>query len=165
MYVYQLRQDVTDGKIETDRLVDLIVSQLKVIQQLQAQVTELQAQIEKLKAKNPTDRLEESFSEKAEEKRQAKAKGKRSERKTPERRGRVSTAEKIARATRTELVYPDDCDPQNCKLSHTRVAWRLEDGRAVLVAYEIYRQGNRDGQPLGGLGRGEFGMAILIATA
>jgi len=45
------------------------------------------------------------------------------------------------------------------------VAWRLEDGRAVLVAYDIYRQGNRYGQPLGVPGRGEFGMEILIALA
>jgi len=165
MDVDQLRQDVIDGTIETNRLVDLVVSQQKVIQQLQAQVEKLQAQVEKLKAKNPTDRLDEPFSEKAEEKRQAKAKGKRNKRKTPKRRGRVSTAEKIARASRTELVYPDDCDPQDCKLSHTRVAWRLEDGRAVLVAYEIYRQGNRYGQPPGVPGRGEFGMEILIALA
>ena len=63
------------------------------------------------------------------------------------------------------MVYPDACDPQDCKLSHTRVAWRLEDGRAVLVAYEIYRQGNRYGQPPGVPGRGEFGMEILIALA
>ncbi len=158
MDVEQLRQDVTDGTIEADRLVDLVASQLKVIQQLQAQV-------DQLKEKNPTDRLRESFSEKAEEKRQAKAKGKRSKRKKPKRRGRLSTSEKIARAARTETVYPDDCDPQDCKLSHTRVAWRLEDGRAVLVAYEIYRQGNRYGQPPGVPGRGEFGMEILIALA
>ena len=165
MDLEQLRQDVTDGTIEADRLVDLVDSQLKVIQQLQTQVTELQAQVEELKKKNPTDRLDESFSEKAEEKRQAKAKGKRSKRKAPERRGRLSTAEKIAKATRTELVYPADCDVQDCKLSHTRVAWRLEEGRAVLVAYDIYRQGNRYGQPPGGPGRGEFGMEILIALA
>jgi hypothetical protein len=165
MDVKQLRQDVADGTIGADRLVDLVASQLKVIQQLQAQVEKLQAQVEKLKEKNPTDRLEESFSEKAEEKRQAKAKGKRSKRKKPKRRGRLSTAEKIAKAERTETVYPDDCDPRDCKLSHTRVAWRLEDGRAVLVAYEIYRQGNRYGQPLGVPGRGEFGMEILIALA
>jgi transposase len=45
------------------------------------------------------------------------------------------------------------------------VAWRLENGRAVLVAYDIYRQGNRYGQPRGVPGRGEFGMEILIALA
>jgi regulator of replication initiation timing len=172
MDVEHIRQDVADGTIQADRLVEFVASQLKVIQQLQARVEELQAQVEKLKEenrklkeKNPTDRLGEAFSEKAEEKRQAKAKGKRSKRKKPKRRGRLSTAEKIARAAWTETVYPDDCDPQDCKLSHTRVAWRLEDGRAVLVAYEIYRQGNRYGQPPGVPGRGEFGMEILIALA
>ena len=172
MDAQQLGQDVADGTVEVDRLVEFVASQLKVVQQLQAQVAELQAQVDKLKEenkklkeKNPTDRLDESFSEKAEEKRQAKKKGKRSKRKKPTRRGRLSTAEKIARAARTETVYPDDCDPRDCKLSHTRVAWRLEDGRAVLVAYDIYRQGNRYGQPPGVHGRSEFGMEILIALA
>jgi len=161
MDVEQLRQDVADGTIELDRLVDLIASQQKVIQQLQEQIEKLKEQIKK----NPTERLDEQYSEQAEEKRQAEARGKPKKRKTPERSGRFSTAEKIARAARTEKVYPDDCDPQDCKLSHTRVAWRLEDGRAVLVAYEIYRHGNKYGQPPGVPGRGEFGMEILIALA
>ena len=163
MDVNQLRQDVAEGTIEIGRLIDLVDSQQKLIQQQQLEIAKLQAEVEKLKEKNPTDRLDEPFSEKAEEKRQAKAKGKRKKKKTPRRRGRLSTAEKIARAAWTEAVYPDDCDPQHCKLSHTRVAWRLEDGRAVLVAYEIYRQGNRYGQPQGIPRRGEFGMEILIA--
>jgi DNA-binding protein H-NS len=172
MDVEQLRQDVADGTIEIERLVDLVASQQEVIRQLQAQVDksqaridELNAKIGELKKKNPTDRLDEAFSEKAEEKRQAKAKGKRRKKKPRKRRGRLSTSEKIARASRTERVYPDDCDPLDCKLSHTRVAWRLEDGRAVLVAYEIYRHGNRYGQPEGVPGRGEFGLEILIALA
>jgi uncharacterized coiled-coil protein SlyX len=161
MDVDQLRQDVARGTVELDRLVDLIASQQKRIEQLQEQIEKLKEQLKK----NPTDRLEESYSEKAEEKRQAKAKGKPKKRKIPKRRGRLSTAEKIAKAARTEKVYPDDCDPQDCKFSHTRVAWRLEDGRAVLIAYEIYRRGNRYGQPSGVPGRGEFGMEILIALA
>ncbi len=33
------------------------------------------------------------------------------------------------------------------------------------MAYEIYRQGNRYGQPPGVPGRGGFGMEILIALA
>ena len=41
----------------------------------------------------------------------------------------------------------------------------MEDGRAVLIAYEIYRRGNSYGQPPGVPGRGEFGMEILIALA
>ncbi len=161
MDVDQLRQDVAKGTIELDRLVELIASQQKVIEQLQEEIEKLKEQIKK----NPTERLEEPYSEKAEEKRQAKAKGKPRKRKTPKRRGRLTTAEKIAKAGRTEKVYPDDCDLEDCKLSHTRVAWRLEDGRAVLIAYEIYRRGNSYGQPLGVPGRGEFGMEILIALA
>ena len=161
MDVDQLRQDVAEGTVELDRLVELIASQQKRIEQLQEENEKLKEQIKK----NPTERLEEPYSEKAEEKRQAKAKGKRKKRKIPKRRGRLSTAEKIAKANRTEKVYPDDCDPQGCKLSHTRVAWRLEDGRAVLIAYEIYRRGNSFGQPPGVPGRGEFGMEILIALA
>jgi len=168
MDVEQLRQDVAEGTVDVDRLVDLIASQQKLIQQLQAQIEKLQAQIEKLKEqieKNPTERLDEPYSEKAEEKRQADAQGKPKKRKKPKRKGRLTTAEKIAKAARTEKVYPDGCDPLVCKLSHTRVAWRLEDGRAVLVAYEIYRRGNDFGQPAGIPGKGEFGMEILIALA
>jgi len=160
MDMEQLKQDVAEGNVSLDRLVDLIASQQKLIEKLQQQNAELQ---EKIDSKNPTERLDEQYSEKAEEKRQTK--GKKRKRPKPLRRGRISTAEKIAKADRTELVYPDDCDSQDCKLSHTRVAWRLEDGRAVLVAYEIYRQGNRYGQPPGVLGRGEFGIEIQIALA
>jgi transposase len=159
MDVDQLRKDVAAGTVELDRLVELIASQQKRIERLQEEIEKLKEQIKK----NPTERLEEPYSERAEEKRRAKGKPKK--RKTPKRRGRLTTAEKIAKAARTEKVYPDDCDPQDCKLSHTRVAWRLEDGRAVLIAYEIYRRGNSYGQPPGVPGRGEFGMEILIALA
>jgi len=167
MDVEQLRQDVAEGTVQLDRLAELIASQQKLIRQLQQENEKLKEQNEKLQEqiKNPTERLDESYSEKAEEKRQEKKKGKRKKRKIPKRRGRLSTAQKIAKAARTEKVYPDDCDPRDCKLSHTRVAWRLEDGRAVLIAYEIYRRGNRYGQPTGVPGRGEFGMEILIALA
>ncbi|MCP4902105.1 MAG: hypothetical protein GY906_34495, partial [bacterium] len=114
----QLRQDVAEGTVKLHRWVDVITSQQKRIEQLQEEIEKLKEQIKK----NPTERLEEPYSERAEEKRQAKAKGKRKKRKIPKRRGRLSTAEKIAKANRTEKVYPDDCDPQGCKLSHTRVA-------------------------------------------
>jgi transposase len=167
MDVEQLRQDVAEGTVQLDRLVELIASQQKLIQQLQQDIEKLREQNEKLREqiKNPTERLDESYSEKAEEKRQEKKTGKKKKRKIPRRTGRLSTAQKIAKAARTEKVYPDDCDRRDCKLSPTRVAWRLEDGRAVLIAYEIYRHGNSYGQPTGVPGRGEFGMEILIALA
>ena len=44
--------------------------------------------------------------------------------------------------------------------------WRLENGRAVLVAYQIYRgPGNRYGQIPGVLGRSEFGLEIVTEIA
>jgi len=177
MDVDQLRQDVGEGRIEPDRLVEVVASQQELIeqqqeqlQQQQGQIEQQQQQIEKLQkqaGKNPTERLDQAYSEEAERKRQekAKGKGKRRSKKSRKRTGRLSTAGKIAKAQRTEKVYPEDCDPKDCKLSHTRVAWRLEQGRAVLIAYDIYRRGDRYGQPSGVPGRCEFGMEILVALA
>jgi hypothetical protein len=161
MDLESLRQDVAQGTVELDRLVDLIASQQKCIAREQAQIAELQTRV----GKNPTERLGDAYSERAEADRQAKAQGKPKPKNKPKRQGRITTAEKIAKAARTEQVYPDDCPPDDCNLSHTRVAWRLEDGRAVLVAYEIYRWGNHFGRPIGVPGRGEFGMEILVALA
>ena len=84
MDVEQLRQDVAEGTVKLDRLVELIASQQKLIQQLQAHVEQLEEQVGKLKeqiGKNPTERLDESYSEKAEDKRKAQAQGKPKKRK------------------------------------------------------------------------------------
>lgn len=159
MDVQQLRDDAADGKLSIDKLIDVIVAQQAQIATQQKRIDELEAII---KSKNPTERLDQPYSEKAETKRHPKS-GKR--KRKPLRRGRISTADKIKLAQRTETVFPDAVRHEDCKLSHTRVAWRLEDGRAVLVAYEIYRQGNRYGKPAGLLGRGEFGIEIIIAVA
>ncbi len=44
--------------------------------------------------------------------------------------------------------------------------WRLENGRAVLVAYQVYRgPGNRYGQIPGVLGRSEYGLEIVTEIA
>ena len=82
------------------------------------------------------------------------------------RRGRLNSADKIKLAERTEPCYPQDVPQQDCWLSHTRAVWRLQQGRAVLIAYPIYRgPGNRYGQIPGVLGRGEFGMEIIVEIA
>ena len=47
-----------------------------------------------------------------------------------------------------------------------RPVWRLENGRAVLIAYEIYRgPKNQYGKIPGVLGRSEFGLEIVIEIA
>lgn len=45
------------------------------------------------------------------------------------------------------------------------MAWRLETGKAILVAYEVYHCGKLYGKPLGLLGRSEFGIEITVAIA
>lgn len=154
MDVEQLKQDAACGNLTVEQLISIIVAQQEQIRQLQ----------EQLKSRNPTERLDASYSERAEQKRQTTRKRKRRG-KRPLRRGRLSTADKIKLAERTEQVYPSDIDPPACKFSHTRVAWRLEEGRAVLVAYDIFRRGNHFGKPPGLVGRSEYGMEILVALA
>ncbi len=151
MDVQQLRDDATAGKLSLNKLIDVIAAQQKRIAELETII----------KSKNPTERLQEPYSEKAEEKRKSKQ-GRKKKRK-PLRRGRISTAQKIKQAKRTETVFPDSVPREECKFSHTRVAWRLEEGHAVLVAYDIYRHGRRYGRPAGLMDRGEFGIEILVA--
>lgn len=159
MDVQQLRDDAAAGKLSVDKLIDVIAALQRQNSAQQKRIEELEAII---KSKNPTDRLEEPYSEKAEQKRKGKAQKRK---RKPLRRGRISTADKIKLAQRTEQVYPDEVATDQCKLSHTRVVWRLENGRAVLVAYEIYRCGNRFGRPPGVIGRGEFAIEISVALA
>ncbi|WP_197442870.1 IS66 family transposase [Lignipirellula cremea] len=138
-----------------DRLIDVIASQ-------QRRIDELEKQLKELKGKSPTERLDQAYSEKAEQQRQAKTGRRKRKRKQA---GRNKTADKIKQAKRTERVLPAQTRLDDCSFSHTRVAWRVENGRAVLVAYEIYRCGNRFGKPAGLLGRSEFGIEIFVAIA
>jgi hypothetical protein len=171
MDVEQLKDDVREGRIELERLVELIG---RLQQQLDAAKEELKAaqrrieELEKVSPEAASSKTDQPYSMKAEEKRQqqrGKPKRKR-KRKNGPRRGRISTAEKLKLCQRTEPVFPEDCSPQECWLSHARPVWRLEDGRAVLVAYEIYRaRGNRYGKIPGVLGRSEFGLEIVLAIA
>jgi transposase len=63
-------------------------------------------------------------------------------------------------------VYPEGVSPSQCNLSHTRPVWRLENGRAVLIAYAIYRGPRHQyGQIPGVLGRSEFGLEIILEIA
>lgn len=159
-----------DEELSRDELLKLVRMQAATIKRLEKQVEELFA---KLKEKNPTERLDESYSQKAEEQRKkaqqdAKTRtktGRGNRTKDKRRKGRITTAEKIKKAQRVQAAYPNDISPSDCTLSHTRVVWRLEDGRAVLVAYEIYRYRNQFGRVEGVLGRSEFGIEIVLALS
>jgi hypothetical protein len=155
MDVEQLREDVRAGRITPDRLIDLIVA-------LQRRIDELERQV----GSSGTQKLPEAFSVEAEERRQEARGKKRRKRNRRSGAGRTTSAEKVAQAVRTEKVYPGGVPKEDCQLSHTRPIWRLENGRAVLVAYEIYRSPrNQYGKIPGVFGRSEFGAEITLAIA
>jgi hypothetical protein len=163
MDVEQLREDVREGRVDADRLVELVVMLARRLEAAQRRIDELER---RLGGGPPTQKLSEPFSLRAEEQRQQARGKKRPKKKRPPRRGRITTVDKVARAERTEQVFPADVPKRDCHLSHTRVVWRLENGRAVLVAYEVYRgPRSRYGKIPGVLGRSEFGVEIVLAIA
>ncbi len=147
-----------------------INSQQTRINSQQTQIEGLKSLIEKTAGKHPTPRLDESYSLSADAKRKARQqanaeKKKKKAKSKSKKNARMTTADKVKLAVRTESVYPADRSHAECKFSHDRVAWRLENGRAVLVAYKIYRYGNEFGKPPGLVGRGEFGIEIMVSLA
>jgi len=162
MDVGQLKQDVLSGVISVDRLIDVLVASQQELLAAKQRIAELERQFGVVACQ----RVAEPFSVRAEEARQKK-RGKQQRKRRPKSKGgRTSTAEKVARAVRTEKVFPANVSPDDCRLSHTRPVWRLENGRAVLVAYEVYRgPKNQFGKIPGVVGRSEFGAEILLAVA
>jgi transposase len=162
-----LKQDVQEGRIKPEHFLDLIAS---LQQQLEAAQKQLQAalkrieELEKRLGGPPTTKVDEAYSMHAEERRQeARRKQKR---KRKGRGGRLKTKDKITLAERTERIYPAGSAPSECYLSHTRPVWRLENNRAVLVAYEIHRNSRGEyGRVPGVLGRSEFGLEIVTEIA
>jgi transposase len=141
----QLQEDLRTGQIDPKRVVDLIATVLRDLQAAKQRITELEqrnAELEKQQAATAGPaKFDQPFSMRAEEKRQAARvkKGRKRKDKAKGRRGRIRTEDKIAKAERTEDVYPDGVPRSDCRLSHTRPVWRLENGRAVLVAYRVFR--------------------------
>src|SRR5437660_5340545 len=96
-----LRRDVRDGRINAERLVDVIASQQRQLQATQEQLQAAKVRIEELE-KNvggppPTAKLEEPFSMRSEQQRQ-EARGQKPQHKRKGRRGRFKTKDKIAQA-------------------------------------------------------------------
>ncbi len=125
--------------------------------------------MKELRKKNPTQRLDEAYSVKAEEKRREDAQqdGKSKEQKrTSKRRGRITTAEKLTLATQEENVCPAEYTLEECTFRYFRVAWRIINGQAVLVAYHIHAGPDRRVPQVPGVPkRGEFGTEIITSLA
>ena len=169
MDVEQLKEDVLGGLIPVDRLIDVLVTSQRELQAAKQELDEAKrriADLERQLGNVPTQKVSQSFSLRAEEQRQEARGKKRGKRNRWSRGGRTTTMEKVAQAARTEKVYPSGVPKEDCWLSHTRPVWRLENGQAVLVAYEIYRgPKNQYGKIPGVFGRSEFGAEIVLALA
>lgn len=172
MDVEQIKDDVREGRIEIDRLVELIVKSQRDLQQAQQELERAQRRIEELEQQlggSATQKLEEPYSVRSEEQRQDDRDNQKKppKRSRPPRQGRTASEDKISQATKTEKVFPAGVPEKDCYLSHIRPVWRLEKGQAVLVAYEVYRGGPKHqyGKIPGVLGRGEFGIEIILAIA
>jgi len=176
----QLQRDFQEGRVDLPRLFSLLFDSLRQLQQTQTQLQASQARLQEtqqqLKAAQdrieelekklggpPTPRIEQPYSLRAEEKRQQ---AKDARRKSKSKGGRRRHDDNAHLVARTEPVYPEGVSPEQCKLSHVRRVWRWENGRSVLVAYEVYR-GPKDlyGKIPGVVGRCGFGWEIIIAVA
>jgi transposase len=164
--IEQLHEDVRQGRIGVERLLDVIVTQQRQLQAALERIAALEKQAGGPQPPAPA-KVDEPFSLRAEEKRQQSRHPKnQSQRIRQGRRGRLRTADKLQLAERTEKIFPDGVPEQDCHLSHTRPVWRLEKGRAVVVAYQIYRgPKNHYGVIPGVLGRSEFGLEIVVEIA
>ena len=132
-------------------------------------IEEQARRIEELEKRNPTPRLDEAYSMKAEDKRRADAQqGEKPVRRKQKsaRRGRISSAEKLALATLHQDIWPVEHRLDECRRKYSRPVWRIIDGRAVLVAYHIHAgPDGRVPQIPGVPQRGEFGQEILVALS
>ena len=177
----QLQADFHAGRVSPAQIFSFLSDSLRQLHETQAQLQDTQARLQETQQqlKSAENRIEElekktrrpadtpnrpTLFSAAEEKRQQAKDGKNKEQ--GQRRADASIRDKMDLVARTEPIYPEGVPPEQCKLSHVRPVWRLEKGRAVLVAYEIYRgPNNQYGKIPGVLGRSEFGLEIVMAIA
>jgi transposase len=159
--------DTTCGDRES--WVPFLTDTCNELQAAKVRINTLEAENAALKKQiaRSTAKVDEPYSVRAEEQRQ-QARGRRKKRKETrkKRRGRRANEEKIKQAEKTEDVYPQGVPGEQCRLSHVRVIWRLLDGRAVRVAYRIFRGPRKQyGVVPGVLGRSEYGLEIVVELA
>ena len=159
--VGQLAETVRELRQAIAALQQTVRDQQQTIAELQVENARLKGQLEDRDGQHPTQRLEEEYSLEAEDKR---ASGQRRKKQKSTRRGRRTTEEKLAQADRHEDVFPERVPPDDCTLHLSRVVQRIENGRAVLVAYHVYRGPHGELPTISGtLGRSEYGIEIYVA--
>jgi len=175
MDVRRLKLDVSNQTRSLDSLFELIEGLDRRVRQLEVENSRLRERLGKyepevLKSPKPESTSDgqasgadsQDYSLQSEEKRRRKKKKKRK----PARQGRVSTEEKLKSAERIEDLFPEGISPKQSELDSVRVAWRIEDGHAVLVGYRLHRGPNGEKADIPDvLPQGEFDMQIIVALA
>jgi hypothetical protein len=133
----QLRQrdQLIEQMAETVRRQERIIAeQAQEIALLQSRVAELESVLGRKAQANrsKTPRFSGDYSLRSQERPKRRRK-----RRSP---GRRPKSQKLDQAERTEDVFPENVPPQNCVFVRDRLAWRIEDGRAVRVRYRLHRE-------------------------
>src|SRR3954451_23547143 len=81
--------------------------------------------------------------------------------------GRRPKSLKLDQVQRTENVYPEGVPPPQCDPVRDRLAWRIEDGRAVRVRYRLHRDSHsgRMAELPEVLPRSEHGLELAVILA
>src|SRR6188768_255565 len=132
----QLRQrdQLIEQMAETIRLQQQIIAEhAQEIARLRGRVAELESVLQRKAQANQskTPRFSGDYSLRSQERPKRRRK-----KRSP---GRRPKSQKLDQAERTEDVYPDGVPPQQCGFVRDRLAWRIEEGRAVPVRYRLHR--------------------------
>jgi len=181
--VPQARRDAQAGRLSMEDLLDLLDTLQRRLEEVERQrdqdqqtIRRLSGEIDRLKArlapyqpefegeaprgKSPPESPSARYSLGAEEKRRRRRKRKQ---KSP---GRRPTELKFAAAERLADVVAAGLQREDCELVRERAVWRLEEGRAVLVGYRIYRGPGCEEPSIPGVTRrSEYGIEILVVLA
>jgi len=141
-------------------MASLVVQWRGDIASLAKRFEELEKENRKLRKKNPTQRLDKPYSRTAEEMRRRKDEEKKSgtpkkhgsssDRQTSDRRWRMPKQDKNDRADHHEFVLSEGFAVTRCEPGIDRPVWRIRNGKATLVVYEIWHGRNFRDTP-GGL--------------
>jgi transposase len=169
----EVRREFRKGRLSSEQLLDVLDRQEQLLKRLTVEVQRLR---ERLAQYEPEVTRESSsgassssgdaatssaahYGLEAEEKRR----GRKRKKKSP---GRRPTHLKFADAQRTQDVYPPGLSAAGCQLVRERAVWRLEEGKAVLVGYRVFRRpGGQEPRIPGVTPRCEYGLEILVVLA
>lgn len=153
-------------KLDAPQLAQLVRALLAEVAELREENQRLKDRISELEAKHPTPRVDQAYSVAAEEKRRQKKSNKKKLKQNSQRRGRRTTEEKADLADTKEIIWPEGFELSQCHFVRERVVWRIRDGRAVQVVYEIWHgPGNEKPDIPGVFPRSEFGTEIHVTVA